>query len=235
MTEFSSFRYSGKEELEKLESHLENYNNHIVSIFLKHAGPHVKSILDFGAGIGTLSNIWRRLRTDSKISCLEIDRTQQSTLINRGFSILEYLPNRNVFDYIFTSNVLEHIEDDQKTLDKLFTTLNSGGGIGIFVPANRFIYSITDTKLGHFRRYSKKELINKVSQSGFKIDLCVYVDSLGFFTWLFLKIFKIGLNDSGSVLLPIYDKFIWPLSKLLDNLGLKYMFGKNLLLLAKKP
>jgi len=127
MTEFSSFRYSGKEELEKLESHLENYNNHIVSTFLKHAGPHVKSILDFGAGIGTLSNIWRRLRTDSKISCLEIDRTQQSILINRGFSILEYLPNKNVFDYIFTSNVLEHIEDDQKTLDKLFTTLNSGG------------------------------------------------------------------------------------------------------------
>ena len=56
-----------------------------------------------------------------------------------------------------------------------------------------------------------------------------------FFCLVISKIFKIGLNDSGSALLPIYDKFIWPLSKLLDNLGLKYLFGKNLLLLAKKP
>jgi SAM-dependent methyltransferase len=235
VTEFSSFIYSGKAELEKLEANLQNYNKFIVSSFTNHAGPRAKNILDFGAGIGTLSNIWRNLRADSKIACLEVDKAQHSILVNRGFFALENLPNEMLFDYIFTSNVLEHIEDDQKTLDKLFTTLNSGGGIGIFVPANRFIYSITDTKLGHFRRYSKKELINKVSRSGFKIDLCVYVDSLGFFAWLFLKIFKIGLNDSGSVLLPIYDKFIWPLSKLLDNLGLKYMFGKNLLLLAKKP
>ena len=234
MTEFSQFRYSGKEELEKLESHLQNYNSYIVSTFMKHAGPYVNSVLDFGAGIGTLSNIWRSLRNGSRIYCLEIDQTQQAILINRGFSTLEYLPNKNVFDYIFTSNVLEHIKDDLETLGKLFTSL-SPGGIGIFVPANKFIYSITDTKLGHFRRYSKKELIYKVSQSGFKIDLCTYVDSVGFFAWLFLKIFKIGLNDSGSVLLPIYDKFIWPLSKLLDNLGLKYLFGKNLLLLAKKP
>ena len=235
MTEFSQFRYSGKEELEKLESLLQNYNSYIVSTFIKHAGPYVKSVLDFGAGIGTLSDIWRSLRNDSQIYCLEIDQTQQSILINRGFFTLEYLPNKNVFDYIFTSNVLEHIKDDSETLGKLFNSLSPGGGIGIFVPANKFIYSITDTKLGHFRRYSKKELINKVSQSGFKIDLCTFVDSVGFFAWLFLKIFKIGLNDSGSILLPIYDKFIWPLSKLLDNLGLKYLFGKNLLLLAKKP
>ena len=98
-----------------------------------------------------------------------------------------------------------------------------------------FLYSNIDSKLGHYRRYSKKNLINKVSKSGFQIESCVYVDSLGFFAWLFLKIFKLGINDSGSLLLPIYDKFICPLSKMLDKLGLKFLFGKNLLLLARKP
>jgi SAM-dependent methyltransferase len=222
-------------ELEKLESNLQNYNKFIVSSFANHANPLAKHVLDFGAGIGTLSNIWRSLKKDSHITCLEIDQTQRSILINRGFPTLVSLPKEILFDYIFTSNVLEHIEYDSEAILKLYSHLRPGGGLGIFVPASKFLYSNIDTKLGHYRRYSKKNLINMVSQTGFQIESCVYVDSLGFFTWLFLKVFKLGINDNGPLLLPIYDKFIWPLSKLLDNLGLKYMFGKNLLLLAKKP
>jgi hypothetical protein len=102
------------------------------------------------------------------------------------------------------------------------------------VPANKFIYSHIDKKLEHFRRYDKKELIEKVAGAGFKIDSCVFVDSIGLFAWLFLKIFKLQISESGSRLLPIYDKFIWPISQFLDNLGLKYLFGRNLLLLASK-
>lgn len=108
------------------------------------------------------------------------------------------------------------------------------GGLGIFVPANNLLYSQIDTKLGHFRRYSRKDLISKVSQAGFQIELCVYVDSIGFFAWLFLKIFRLGINDSGSLLLPVYDKIFWPLSKTLDRMGFRFLFGKNLLLLANK-
>jgi SAM-dependent methyltransferase len=222
-------------ELEKLESNLQNYNNFIVSSFVNHAGPHSYNILDFGAGIGTLSNIWKSLKKNSQITCLEIDEIQHSILINRGFTTLNKLPNEILVDYIFTSNVLEHIEDDSGAILKLYNILRPGGGFGIFVPANMFLYSNIDSGLGHFRRYSKKELIKKVSEPGFQIELCVYVDSLGFFSWLFLKIFRLGLNDSGSLLLPIYDKFVWPLSKVLDKIGLKFLFGKNLLLLARKP
>ena len=110
----------------------------------------------------------------------------------------------------------------------------SGGGLGIFVPANKFLYSHIDKKLGHYRRYSRNELMNIVSQSGFQIESCAYVDCLGVFAWLFLKIFKLGINDTSSLLLSTYDKFIWPISKTLDKFGFKYLFGKNLILLAKK-
>jgi len=127
MTEFSSFIYSGKAELEKLEANLQNYNKFIVSLFTNHAGPHAKNILDFGAGIGTLSNIWKNLRKDSKIACLEVDKAQHSILVSRGFFALETLPNEMLFDYIFTSNVLEHIENDLETLHTLFENLHIGG------------------------------------------------------------------------------------------------------------
>jgi SAM-dependent methyltransferase len=234
MTEFSSFNYSGMEELEKLESNLQNYNKFIISSLINHAGLQSNNILDFGAGLGTLSNIWKDLKKDSQITCLEIDQKQHSILVSRGFPTLNYFPNELLFDYIFTSNVLEHIEDDSEAIVKLYNILRPEGGLGIFVPANMFLYSNIDSKLGHYRRYSKKNLIKKISESGFKIELCVYVDSLGFFAWLFLKIFKLGINDSGSLLLPVYDKFVWPISKVLDSLGFKFLFGKNLLLLARK-
>ena len=130
--------------------------------------------------------------------------------------------------------MLEHINDDRASIKYLFNQLSSDGKIGIFVPANKFIYSHIDKRLEHFRRYSKKELTEKVAESGFKIDSCIFVDSVGLFAWLFFKIFKLQISESSSRLLLTYDKFIWPISRFLDNLGFKYLFGKNLLLLASK-
>jgi SAM-dependent methyltransferase len=232
MSEMGGFHYSGLVELEKLELNLDNYNHFIVTQFINHATSKNK-VLDFGAGIGTLSNIWKKLEGTSSITCLEPDQSQVKIILERGLSGFTSLSVDSAFDYIFTSNVLEHIDDDRAAIKFLFNHLISGGKVGIFVPANKFIYSHIDKKLEHFRRYDKKELIEKVAGAGFKIDSCVFVDSIGF-AWLFLKIFKLQISESGSRLLPIYDKFIWPISQFLDNLGLKYLFGKNLLLLASK-
>jgi SAM-dependent methyltransferase len=233
MSEMGGFHYSGLVELEKLELNLDNYNHFIVTQFINHATSKNK-VLDFGAGIGTLSNIWNILEGTSSITCLEPDEGQVKIILERGLSGFTSLSVDSTFDYIFTSNVLEHIDDDRAAIKFLFNHLGSNGKLGIFVPANKFIYSHIDKKFEHFRRYSKRELIEKVAESGFKIDSCVFVDSIGLFAWLFLKIFKLQISESDSRLLPIYDKFIWPISQFLDNLGLKYLFGKNLLLLASK-
>ena len=232
MSAMDGFHYSGLVELEKLELNLNHYNHFIVTQFINHATSKNK-VLDFGAGIGTLSNIWKKLEGTSSITCLEPDESQVKIILERGLSGFTSLSVDSAFDYIFTSNVLEHIDDDRAAIKFLFYHLISGGKVGIFVPANKFIYSHIDKKLEHFRRYDKKELIEKVAGAGFKIDSCVFVDSIGF-AWLFLKIFKLQISESGSRLLPIYDKFIWPISQFLDNLGLKYLFGRNLLLLASK-
>jgi len=73
-----------------------------------------------------------------------------------------------------------------------------------------------------------------ISQTGFKVEYCAEVDSLGFFAWLFLKVFKPGINETGSLLLPIYDKFIWPWSKNSRQIRLSIHFEKNLLSASQK-
>ena len=59
MSEMGGFQYTGLSELEKLESTLKNYNSFIVNKFMKHS--QAVEVVDFGAGIGTLSAIWKNL------------------------------------------------------------------------------------------------------------------------------------------------------------------------------
>jgi hypothetical protein len=234
MSELGNFEYTGLVELEKLELNLNNYNNYIVYKFIEHSNLKSKRVLDFGAGIGTLSKIWNYSQKDSLIDCLEPDPGQVRIINERGLKGVIQIRDTDKYDYIFTSNVLEHIEDDKSALRFIFNHLNQNGKVGIFVPANKYLYSHIDKKLEHFRRYSRQDLINKVKESGLIVESCVYVDSLGLFAWFFLKVFQIQISESSSRLLFVYDRFVWPLSKFLDNLGLKFLFGKNLLLLASK-
>ena len=58
------FRYSGLVELEKLELNLNHYNRFIVTQFINHATSKNR-VLDFGAGVGTLSSLWKKLEESS--------------------------------------------------------------------------------------------------------------------------------------------------------------------------
>jgi SAM-dependent methyltransferase len=234
MSESSNFVYSGLSELEETERNLIGFNTFIVKTFLQHSN-YSKNVLDFGAGIGTLSSIWRKFNQDSMVTCLELDKKQLQILRDRKFKTLTSLNSSNSFEYIFTSNVLEHIENDGEALNQIYRSLINNGRLGIFVPANQILYSNMDKKLEHFRRYSKSDLKDKVRSAGFEIDYISYVDFLGFFALGFAKIFKLNFDSQNSSRLKFYDKVIWPTSRFLDVLGARYLFGKNLLLLARKP
>jgi hypothetical protein len=139
-------------------------------------------------------------------------------------------------DFIYTSNVIEHIENDLQTLKDLNNTLSKYGTIVIYVPAFQVLFSDLDRKAGHYRRYSKKDLKEKLVKSGFTIENICYVDSIGFFAGMTIRILgwrKVG-NLGNSKSLKFYDKLIFPISKLLDHLGFKYLFGKNLYAVARK-
>ena len=139
-------------------------------------------------------------------------------------------------DGIYTSSVLEHIENDNEVIQQLQSKLKDKSYLLVYVPAFMFLYSHLDAEVGHYRRYSKKELMNKLRVAKFQICHWEYVDSIGFFVWLFLKWRGNQKNSSlkNPKSLQLYDKYIYPISNLLDKLGLKFLFGKNLFIVAKK-
>ena len=65
---------------------------------------------------------------------------------------------QDIFGFVYTSNVLEHIQHDVSVLTDIKNKMSVNGKLAIYVPALPILFSDFDTSIGHFRRYSKKEL-----------------------------------------------------------------------------
>ena len=237
--------YQGQSQLMDSEQGFKSYRLWIAKTLL---GKYLKftsnlgspRILEFGAGTGNLTELMSKSYT-ADYSCLEIDSALANIINSKGFktygSMKEIEDTGVKFDYIFSSNVLEHISNDVQALQEINTAMDSTESILVlYVPAHGWLFSDLDRSVGHFRRYSKKELINKVELSGFKVLEVNYADSLGVFATLSIKVFgyKKSFGIGSKKTMVIYDKIFHPVSKALDAIGFKKFLGCNLLLVAKK-
>ena len=230
--------YSGLQELLNIDEALTNYNKKLVKIFYEELNikEEACNVMDFGAGIGTLSQLFYH-QFNIKPICVEIDTTNIQYLKRKKFQVFKNLDLvKCKFDYIFSSNVLEHIQDDLKTIKLLSKMLKKNGKILFFVPAHKFLFSQLDISVGHYRRYAKKELVEKCSSAGLKILKCNYFDSIGLLISYIMKYLKYdpknGLGNIKS--LKIYDKFIFPVSMIVDEIGFDKIIGKNLIIICSK-
>ena len=234
--------YSGTQELLDSEVSLIGYSTEIVRKFFskmdlqKRIKEKEGNLLEFGAGTGFLAEIFQT-QFQIKPDCIELDPKLVDIISQKGFKCYQFLnqiPQK--YGAIYTSNVLEHIENDTAVLKELFDSLTPGGVIGIYVPAHPILYSMMDKEIGHVRRYTRSELKTKVIEAGFSIQILTFDESIGFFASAIVKIlgYKNRANLGSQKSLIIYDKFVYPISRVLDNLGFKYVLGKNLFLIATK-
>ena len=226
--------YSGLEELINTEIMI-NYNSSIVKKAF-YSAKNIKNLVDFGAGIGTLSKIFRE-KYSIETLCVEVDVKNKEFLAKRKFKYFDCLNEiPDLVDFIFSSNVLEHIEDDRLVLREMREKLVFSGKIYLYLPACMSLWTRMDEEVGHYRRYRIKDIEEKCLSAGLSIEKIFYADSLGFIATLLVKYFgydrESGLGSPSS--LRIYDKWIFPVSRFLDAIGFKYLFGKNLIVIANK-
>jgi SAM-dependent methyltransferase len=210
-----------------------NYNEFLVQAVLRHSGG-AGVVVDFGAGAGTFA---RKLREHGlNVICIELDSALRDGLRSDGFECyadIEQLPEAGV-DYIFSLNVFEHIEDDTAMFNTLCQRLRPGGRFYLYVPAFPILYTSMDRKVGHFRRYRAGKLRKQLEQSGFEVHSARYADSLGFFVTLLYKLFGSREGDLNSGSVKLYDRFIFPISRLLDMFAGRVL-GKNVAVSAVRP
>lgn len=226
--------YSGKD-LEAMFFAI-NYHEWIIAEFYPYLGSLVAEV---GAGKGDLS----RLLLETGIKSLKAFEPSQNMYQrlgevlrqdNRAEAINGFLASASAeenYDSVLYVNVLEHIEDDVSELAIAYEALKLNGHLLIFAPALPWLYSDLDKKVGHLRRYDKKDLVNLVQGTGFKIVKIRYFDIVGIIPWyLNFVLLKNSMNGSG---VSLYDRFIVPPMRFLES-RVPPPVGKNVLLIAKK-
>lgn len=220
------FVYDGTEVLENLTEAV-NYNNSLRDLVIKES--LLGDVLDFGAGIGTFSDL---LKDELNPKCLEIDKGQASILKQKGFVVVDSI-EESKYDYIYSLNVLEHIEDHQKVVKDLVKALRPGGRLLIFVPAFNILFSDLDKKVGHFRRYRTSDLKELFKEDRASIKSLKYFDFIGFFFALVFKTLRFKTDKINKRNVVIFDRIFYPLNRLLDPI-FSSILGKNAYVVVEK-
>jgi hypothetical protein len=154
------------------------------------------------------------------------------------------LPAIGLFD------VIEHIEDDSRFLESMYSLLIEEGKLYATVPAYSFLWSDEDVGAGHYRRYTLDNITEKLQACGFEIEYSSYI-----FRMLPLPIFLVRRlpylfgyrpkNQAGKNASKSHVVNQGVVSRLLDNIlaaetrniaRKKTMsFGGSCLIVAKKP
>jgi SAM-dependent methyltransferase len=185
--------------------------------------PHLGSrILEIGCGTGNLTGFFAKhgqvLAVDTHPGYLVEARKRLKGARNVSFqkvNLDHQLPSLKRFgaDTIVCVNVLEHLEKDHKVLVQCRDLLKPGGKLLLFVPALQSLFGSMDESYGHFRRYSRFELGQKVSKAGFQVEYCRYLNLLGILGWwLNGKILRRKIVPKGQMML--YDRVVWFTSKI---------------------
>lgn len=223
--------YTGIPNLEVMrEAH--NYNRFLLDLIASHEQPGDR-LVDFGAGTGTFA--LPLIVAGKTVACVEPDASLAGYLAEKGLNVchdLAQLPDSSI-DYLYSLNVLEHIQDDAAAIALWHRKIRPGGRLLVYVPAFNLLFSSMDRRVGHCRRYRLPELRDKLRAAGFNIRDGRYVDSLGFFATLLFKLIDNGSGDINVEMLRLYDRFVFPISRTLDAVAGK-LGGKNLYLAAVK-
>ena len=216
---------------------LHRYNQWIFSKFQPYLG---RRVLETGSGIG---NITKFLLDRDLIIATDVE-PKYLTLLKNTFGkykkfMIEQLdiagPEVKRYqsyhiDSVICFNVLEHIEQDEKPLKKIFELLEPGGRLLLLVPSHPWLYGSLDEHLGHQRRYGKKELRNKLETAGFRVIFLKHFNRIGILGW-FLDSRILRRKRLPLFQLRIYNLFV-PLFKL--EKFFPFPFGTSLLAVAEK-
>lgn len=101
------------------------------------------------------------------------------------------------FDALICLDVIEHINDDQQALEQIYRCLEPGGSLILSVPAHPSLYGPKDEQVGHYRRYSKSMLHDRLKQAGFQGIRLRYWNMIGYASvWASTRLFDKGIDES---------------------------------------
>jgi SAM-dependent methyltransferase len=221
--------------------------NRLIIWALQHYFPKAESFLEIGCGTAFVLSGIAQAFPDMRLAGSEIF-SQGLAFAAERLPVAELMqmdarriPYQEEFDVIGAFDVLEHIVEDENVLQEINKALKPAGGMLLTVPQHQFLWSAADESAHHVRRYSARDLREKVERAGFKVLRMTSFVSLLLPLMLASRWSKgrtkteqgsaeLSLASSVDVLL----EYVMRVEISLIRSGLKFPSGGSLLLIAKK-
>ncbi len=215
-----------------LKDHLYNYlrRKDEISRFLHHEGG---LILEIGSGSSPVTPMTEDvIYSDVSIEALRHLRSVRSADRTVALSVTEIPFREDSVSLVVCSEVIEHIEDDEKALQEMHRVLEPGGTLILTVPLHEYYFALDDSFVGHKRRYEVPDLLGCLERAGFsKFTTAKIAGPLEKLTTMaavvVFKVFAVRRAPSTSTrltfllrgLLPIYKRVNWFYAQLIKLEG----------------
>ena len=130
----------------------------------------LKTILDVGAGSGFFSSYLLEYSSAQEAWCVDINYEADSDTTHSGKPMhFRKSVGQVEADLVLLMDVLEHVEDDIGLLMEYVAKVPKAAKILVSVPAFKFLWSGHDVFLGHYRRYTLKEVHSVLEKAGLSL------------------------------------------------------------------
>ncbi len=200
-------------------------------------------IVEVGCGIGnftaTIADRQLVVALDVEASCIEKHRQRfcdfpnvQSEVMDACAPEFQSLAAHRP-DSVVCLNVLEHIANDSLAISNMASILAPKGRIILIVPAFPALYGPIDEKLGHYRRYGRRDLSDLARRAGLEVRTLNYMNSIGFIGW-WVNAKVIPREAQSESQIRIFDRFVVPVMSRIESLA-PPPFGQSIFAVLEKP
>jgi SAM-dependent methyltransferase len=166
-----------------------------------------KRVLDIGCGAG---NMFHHLARYGSVVGVDNNPKPLQVARERGYDVregmAEDLPFEDeAFDLVSLLDTVEHCDDETAVLRESYRVCAPGGHLVVTVPAFMWLWSHNDELNDHKRRYTAKELREKLVRLGFRIRRMTYNNFLMFLPAAALIVLRRGAEAEPELASPHFD------------------------------
>jgi SAM-dependent methyltransferase len=222
--------------------------NDLIAWTVRKYFPRAETLFEVGCGTGFVLAGLRRRFPQIKLVGAELfasglaearKRLPDTTLYQMD---ARRIPFEKEFDVVCAFDVLEHVHEDEQVIAQLFQAVSPGGGVVLTVPQHPRLWSAVDDFSRHQRRYTRRELIRKLEDTGFAVTRTTSFVTLLLPALAASRLIHRGDHDFDPeteyglpARLDLALERVMGLERRLIERGMSFRIGGSLLAIAMRP